>query len=96
MYLVFLLGFVYAAPNSITVSRAMDGSQPLVGVDVDCGAIPDAAMTLAPVALFCKGPTTIRNVYSWRVKETERMVRSKNEEKTHKRTYRWPAEKLCN
>jgi 3-phosphoshikimate 1-carboxyvinyltransferase len=63
------------APNSITVSRNVDGSQPLVGVDVDCGMIPDAAMTLAPVALFCQGPTTIRNVYSWRVKETERMVR---------------------
>jgi len=62
------------APNSITVSRNLDGSQPLKGVDVDCGMIPDAAMTLAPVALFCEGPTTIRNVYSWRVKETERMV----------------------
>lgn len=62
-------------PNSITVSRKMDGSQPLKGVDVDCGEIPDAAMTLATVALFVKDgkPTAIRNVYNWRVKETERM-----------------------
>uniref|UniRef100_A0A6V1NGJ7 3-phosphoshikimate 1-carboxyvinyltransferase n=1 Tax=Heterosigma akashiwo TaxID=2829 RepID=A0A6V1NGJ7_HETAK len=59
-------------PNSITVSRAP--GQKLVGVDVDCGAIPDAAMTLGVVALFCEGPTAIRNVYNWRVKETERMV----------------------
>lgn len=45
----------------------------LQGVDVDCGEIPDAAMTLAVVALFADGPTAIRNVYNWRVKETERM-----------------------
>lgn len=59
------------APDSITVTRDKDTS--LTGVDVDCGKIPDAAMTLAVVALFANGPTTIRNVYSWRLKETERM-----------------------
>lgn len=61
--------------NSITVSRKTDGSQPLKGVDTDCGEIPDAAMTLATVALFVEDgkPTSIRNVYNWRVKETERM-----------------------
>eukprot|EP00428_Durinskia_dybowskii_P057236 CAMPEP_0170320456 /NCGR_PEP_ID=MMETSP0116_2-20130129/60965_1 /TAXON_ID=400756 /ORGANISM="Durinskia baltica, Strain CSIRO CS-38" /LENGTH=485 /DNA_ID=CAMNT_0010573233 /DNA_START=81 /DNA_END=1538 /DNA_ORIENTATION=+ len=59
------------APESITVSR--DPSVRLKGVDVDCGKIPDAAMTLAVAALFAEGPTTIRNVYSWRLKETERM-----------------------
>mmetsp|Transcript_7593 Transcript_7593/g.10550 ORF Transcript_7593/g.10550 Transcript_7593/m.10550 type:complete len:490 (-) Transcript_7593:1168-2637(-) len=58
-------------PTNITVSR--DLSQPLRGVDVDCLDIPDAAMTLASVALVAEGPTTIRNVGSWRVKETERM-----------------------
>eukprot|EP00934_Nitzschia_sp_Nitz4_P001811 Nitzschia sp. Nitz4//scaffold193_size40683//6025//7536//NITZ4_007494-RA/size40683-snap-gene-0.54-mRNA-1//-1//CDS//3329540264//1811//frame0 len=58
-------------PDSITVTR--DPSVKLKGVDVDCGKIPDAAMTLAVVALFAEGPTTIRNVYSWRLKETERM-----------------------
>merc|ERR1712071_361863 len=59
------------APESITITR--DPSIPLKGVDVDCGEIPDAAMTLAVAALFAEGPTTIRNVYSWRLKETERM-----------------------
>lgn len=57
--------------ESITVSR--DPNIKLKGVDVDCGKIPDAAMTLAVAALFAEGPTTIRNVYSWRLKETERM-----------------------
>jgi len=61
--------------GTITVSRKMDGSQPLLGVDVDCGEIPDAAMTLSVIALFVGDgkPTAIRNVYNWRVKETERM-----------------------
>ena len=59
------------APESITVTR--DSATKLKGVDVDCGKIPDAAMTLAVAALFADGPTTIRNVYSWRLKETERM-----------------------
>ena len=59
------------AAESITVTR--DPSVKLKGVDVDCGKIPDAAMTLAVAALFAEGPTTIRNVYSWRLKETERM-----------------------
>jgi 3-phosphoshikimate 1-carboxyvinyltransferase len=59
------------APESITVTR--DPNVQLKGVDVDCGKIPDAAMTLAVAALFADGPTTIRNVYSWRLKETERM-----------------------
>ena len=57
--------------DSITISR--DPTTKLRGVDVDCGKIPDAAMTLAVAALFAEGPTTIRNVYSWRLKETERM-----------------------
>lgn len=62
-------------PTSITVSRKTDGTQPLCGVDVDCGEIPDAAMTLSTIALFVSNskPTAIRNVYNWRVKETERM-----------------------
>lgn len=39
-------------PNSITVSRRADS--PLIGVDEDCGDIPDVAMTLAVVGLFAK------------------------------------------
>lgn len=45
----------------------------LQGVDLDLNHIPDAAMTLAVVALFAKGVTTIRNIYNWRVKETDRL-----------------------
>ncbi len=45
----------------------------LHGVDVDLNHIPDAAMTIATMALFAKGQTVIRNIYNWRVKETDRM-----------------------
>ena len=46
----------------------------LVAVDLDCNHIPDAAMTLATAALFAKGTTTLRNIASWRVKETDRIA----------------------
>ena len=45
----------------------------LNGVDINANAIPDAAMTLATVALFAKGKTAIRDIYNWRVKETDRL-----------------------
>lgn len=45
----------------------------LKGVDLDLNEIPDAAMTLVPLALFAKGKTVIRNVGNWRVKETDRL-----------------------
>lgn len=45
----------------------------LKGIDRDYNAIPDAAMTIATTALFAQGPTAIRNVYNWRVKETDRL-----------------------
>lgn len=45
----------------------------LVGIDMDMNHIPDAAMTIATTALFAKGKTTIRNIYNWRVKETDRL-----------------------
>ncbi len=45
----------------------------LVGVDQDMNHIPDAAMTIATTALFAKGKTAIRNIYNWRVKETDRL-----------------------
>lgn len=45
----------------------------LRGVDLDLNPIPDAAMTVAVLALFAEGPTRIRNVYNWRVKETDRL-----------------------
>ncbi|WP_153117964.1 bifunctional 3-phosphoshikimate 1-carboxyvinyltransferase/cytidylate kinase [Rhodocyclus tenuis] len=46
----------------------------LRGITLDCNHIPDAAMTLAPLALFADGPTTLRNIGSWRVKETDRLT----------------------
>jgi 3-phosphoshikimate 1-carboxyvinyltransferase len=46
----------------------------LQAIDLDCNHIPDAAMTLAVVALFAKGTTTLRNIASWRVKETDRLT----------------------
>jgi 3-phosphoshikimate 1-carboxyvinyltransferase len=46
----------------------------LLAVDLDCNHIPDAAMTLATTALFAKGTTTLRNIASWRVKETDRIA----------------------
>jgi 3-phosphoshikimate 1-carboxyvinyltransferase len=45
----------------------------LQGGQFDCVAIPDAAMTLAVVALFAAGPTTLTGIGSWRVKETDRI-----------------------
>lgn len=45
----------------------------LTGVDLDANLIPDAAMTAAVLALFAEGRTTIRNIASWRVKETDRI-----------------------
>ncbi|MBM6550218.1 3-phosphoshikimate 1-carboxyvinyltransferase [Marinomonas ostreistagni] len=45
----------------------------LKGIDMDMNHIPDAAMTIATTALFAEGPTTIRNIYNWRVKETDRL-----------------------
>ncbi|MDP1536866.1 MAG: 3-phosphoshikimate 1-carboxyvinyltransferase [Burkholderiales bacterium] len=46
----------------------------LRAVDLDCNHIPDAAMTLAVAALFAEGTTRLRNIASWRVKETDRIA----------------------
>ncbi len=45
----------------------------LKGIDMDMNHIPDAAMTIATTALFADGETVIRNIYNWRVKETDRL-----------------------
>ncbi|KAM7472101.1 hypothetical protein LguiA_010284 [Lonicera macranthoides] len=63
--------------NSVTVRgppRNSPGKKHLHAVNVNMNKMPDVAMTLAVVALFADGPTTIRDVASWRVKETERMI----------------------
>ena len=50
------------------------GAWPLKAIDLDCNHIPDAAMTLAIMAMFADGTTTLRNIASWRVKETDRIA----------------------
>jgi 3-phosphoshikimate 1-carboxyvinyltransferase len=57
--------------NWVSVSRPANGK--LRALDMDCNHIPDAAMTLAVTALFADGVTTLRNIASWRVKETDRI-----------------------
>ena len=62
---------IESGPNWIEVRR---GAWPLRALDMDCNHIPDAAMTLAVMALYANGPTTLRNIASWRVKETDRLT----------------------
>ena len=54
--------------------RAERGAWPLKAIDLDCNHIPDAAMTLGVLALYADGPSTLRNIASWRVKETDRIA----------------------
>ncbi|WP_353139393.1 bifunctional 3-phosphoshikimate 1-carboxyvinyltransferase/cytidylate kinase [Limnohabitans sp.] len=62
---------ITSGPNWLEIKR---GAWPLKGITLDCNHIPDAAMTLAVMALYADGPTTLRNIASWRVKETDRIV----------------------
>jgi len=62
---------VTSGPNWLHITR---GAWPLKGITLDCNHIPDAAMTLAVMALYADGPTTLTNIASWRVKETDRIV----------------------
>ena len=62
---------IQSGPNWLHVRR---GQWPLKAIDLDCNHIPDAAMTLAVMALYADGPTTLRNIASWRVKETDRIA----------------------
>lgn len=62
---------IESGPNWLQVRR---GRWPLQAIDLDCNHIPDAAMTLAVMALYAEGTTTLRNIASWRVKETDRIA----------------------
>ncbi len=62
---------IQGGPNWLEISR---GNWPLKAIDLDCNHIPDAAMTLAVMALYADGPSTLRNIASWRVKETDRIA----------------------
>jgi 3-phosphoshikimate 1-carboxyvinyltransferase len=62
-------------PNALRVMRGQPGKGwPLKAIDLDCNHIPDAAMTLAVMALYADGTTVLRNIASWRVKETDRIA----------------------
>ena len=62
---------ITSGPNWLEVKR---GAWPLRGITLDCNHIPDAAMTLAVMALYADAPTTLNNIASWRVKETDRIA----------------------
>ena len=66
---------VQSGPNYLAIERGEPGQGwPLKAIDLDCNHIPDAAMTLAIMALYASGTTTLRNIASWRVKETDRLT----------------------
>lgn len=62
---------VQSGPGWIEVRR---GRWPLRAIDLDCNHIPDAAMTLAVMALYASGTTRLSGIASWRVKETDRIA----------------------
>jgi 3-phosphoshikimate 1-carboxyvinyltransferase len=74
--LAMMGGQISYGENHITAIKA----QKINAIDLDCNHIPDAAMTLAILALFAQGKTneerttTLRNIASWRVKETDRIA----------------------
>ena len=68
---------IESQPNSLRVlpnHHAPPSCWPLKAIDLDCNHIPDAAMTLAVMALYAEGTTVLRNIASWRVKETDRLA----------------------
>ena len=62
---------VLLGENWVEVSR---GTWPLKPITLDCNHIPDAAMTLAVMALYATGTSRLTNIASWRVKETDRIA----------------------
>ena len=75
------IGFVAAAQamgaNAVMGERWIEvsrGAWPLNAITLDCNHIPDAAMTLAAMALYATGTTRLTNIASWRVKETDRIA----------------------
>lgn len=65
---------VMAGDDWIEVRGVDTPSGRLQGIELNCLAIPDAAMTLAVAALFAEGPTTLTGIASWKVKETDRIA----------------------
>jgi len=60
---------ITSGPNWLEVK----GNGVLKAIDADFNHIPDAAMTIAVAALYAEGTSTLRNIASWRVKETDRL-----------------------
>lgn len=60
--------------QTATTTTVVGPAGGLRGIDIDLNDMPDTAQTLAVVALFAKGATTIRNVGNLRVKETDRIA----------------------
>ncbi len=67
--LALMGGNINYGDNHISATKAAN----IKTIDIDCNHIPDAAMTLAIVALFAKDTSILRNIASWRVKETDRI-----------------------
>lgn len=67
--------------NSITVKKglSMQNSNKLNAIDINMEDMPDVAMTIAVLALFADGVTTITGIHSWKVKETDRILAMRNE-----------------
>ncbi len=73
-------GDAAAADDAIEVrSPGVASGFRLRAIDADFNDIPDAAMTVAVLALYASGPSTLRNIGSWRVKETDRITAMENE-----------------
>ncbi len=68
--LALMGGRIEYGQNNITAHKAAK----IKAIDLDCNHMPDAAMTLAIMALFADGTTTLKNIASWRVKETDRLT----------------------
>ena len=62
---------IQAGPGWLSVRR---GAWPLRAIELNCNHIPDAAMTLAVMALYAHGTTRLSDIGSWRVKETDRIA----------------------
>jgi 3-phosphoshikimate 1-carboxyvinyltransferase len=67
------MGATVRMGDSWIEARAPEGSK-LAALDADLNHIPDAAMTAAMLALFADGPSVLRNIGNWRVKETDRLA----------------------
>ena len=56
------------------IEASLSAGKVLKGITLDCTKIPDAAMTLVPMALKTEGPVRLTGIASWRVKETDRIA----------------------